>query len=189
MTYRTSEDLAKETSTLHRFVKGMIRRMAVKLTSGSKWQLLGYRGGTGGEETVDVEPFTGIGFYSRPPSSGRPEAIMAGVGGSKTPVIVAMRDEQTRKAIAQLAEGETAIYNDKAIIVLKADGTVEIRLAGGVAIPLATKQDLVDLRARLLSWTPVTGDGGAALKAILTSWLGAGPTYTWPAGTTVLKGQ
>lgn len=115
---------------------------------------------------------------------------MAAVGGTKTPAIVATRDEATRKAaVGNLAEGETAVYNDKAVIVLKADGTVEIRLVGGVAIPLATKQDLIDLRTKLLSWTPVAMDGGAALKLILTTWLGPGPVYSWPAGTTVLKGQ
>lgn len=190
MTYRTSEDLAQETSPFRRFVRGMIRRLAITLTAETKWQLLGQRGGQGGDETPLVEPFTGIGFYSRPPSSGNPEAVAVAVGGSKTTVIVATRDEATRQAVAgDIAEGETCVYNDKALIVVKADGTVEIRLAGGVAIPLATKADLDKLRANFAAWTPVPNDGGAALKAILVAAGGILGLPTWPVGTTVLKAQ
>jgi len=91
MTYRTSEDLAQETSAFRRFVRGMIRRVAITLTQTAKWQVLGQQGGQGGDETIEVEPFTGIGFYSRPPSSGNPEAIAVAIGGNKTVALVATR--------------------------------------------------------------------------------------------------
>jgi hypothetical protein len=105
-------------------------------------------------------------------------------------VLTAFRDEATRQAVAGgLADGETCVYNDKAIIIVKADGTVEIRLAGGVAIALATKADLDKLRANFNSWTPVPNDGGAALKAIMVAAAGILGLPTWPVGTTVLKAQ
>lgn len=189
MTWRGSEEFAKQTGALERFVRGMNRRMVVTLTNSARWQLLGQRGGQGGDEVIDAEAFTGIGFYSRPPASGKPEVITTAIGGSKTTVIVAARDEATRKAVAQIAQGETAVYNDKAIIVVKADGTVEIRLVGGVAIALPTLKTLQDLRDSILSWTPVANDGGAALKTKLQALFGTGPNFSWPVGTTVLKGQ
>jgi phage gp45-like len=188
MTWRESSDFGKETGELLRLVRGLIRRMRVTLTTGARWQLLGQRGGAGGDETIDVEAFTGIGVYARPPSSGNPEAITAAVGGARTPVIVATRDEATRRAVAgDLAEGETAVYNDKAIVVIKADGTVEIRLVGGVAVPLATKADLDVLRTAISSAAIALGAGGAA-DIVAKADLALAPK-PWPVGTTVLKAQ
>lgn len=187
MTYRTSEDFAQETSVFRRLVRGMIRRVAVTLTDATRWQLLGHRGGSGGDETFDAEPFTGIGFYSRPPSSGNPEAVAVAVGGSKTTAIVATRDEATRQAaVGSLAEGETAVYNDKAVIVVKADGTVEIRLVGGGAIKLPTLADYEALRNAFNAHVHATAGTGTP----------SGPTpvpsvipVPVPTGTSVLKAQ
>lgn len=189
MTYRTGEDHARETGDVLRLLRGMVRRMAVTLTSAARWQLLGQRGGVGGDETVNVEPFTGIGFYSRPPSSGNPEAVVAAVGGMATSVVVATRDEKTRQAVAgQLAIGETAIYNDKAIIVVKADGSVEIRLTGGVAIPLATKADVAAAVATFNSHTHGGITSGAGFTSSPANALGP-IVAAAPVGTTVLKAQ
>lgn len=195
MTYRTSEDFAQETSKFRRFVYGMNRRYKVVSTAETKWQVLGQRGGQGGDEAPLFEPFTGIGFYSRPPSSGNPEAIGTSIGGAKTTVLVATRDEATRQAVAgDLAEGETCVYNDKALIVVRADGTVEIRLVGGTAIPLATKQDLDILRTAIGTAVISVGAGGAATintaADVLVAALVPPPVPpTWPIGTKQLKGQ
>lgn len=188
MTYRTSEDFAQETSPFRRFVRGMIRRVAVTLTQTARWQVLGQRGGQGGDETDEVEPFTGIGFYSRPPRSGNPEAVTAAIGGSKTRAIIATRDEATRQAaVGNLEEGETAVYNDQAVIVVKADGTVEIRLVGGLAVALATKADIDALKswaATHIHNVPGVTAGGATVPSLV-------PTLAPPnaTGTTVLLAQ
>ncbi len=79
------------------------------------------------------------------------------------------------------------LYNTVAVVFLKADGSIEARSAGGTALPLATKADLEALRDAIVAWTPVGGDGGAALKVALTD-LFTGPP-AWPAGTTKLKAE
>jgi phage gp45-like len=185
MSYRTAEDFAREAREWWRLLRGQIRRGAVTLTSSTLWQVLGQRGGAGGDETWNIEPFTGIGIYARPPSSGNPEAIVVAIGGAKTTAIVATRDEATRKLGAgDLAEGETCVFNDKARIIVKADGTVEIRLHGGVAIPLATLADVQAIRAALdgHSHTYVPGSGTPTTTT-------ANPAVPAPVGTTVLKAQ
>jgi phage gp45-like len=195
VTWRGSEDFARETGEVLRLMRGMNRKVAITLTDGAKWQVVGQRGGQGGDETLRVEAFTGIGFYSRPPASGNPEAIATAIGGAKTLALVAQRDEATRQAVVgDLAEGETAVYNDKALIVVKADGTVEIRLAGGVALPLATKQDLQILRSAINTAVISVGAGGAATINtacdVAVAALVPPPTPpTWPIGTTQLKAQ
>jgi len=129
MTYRSSEDFAQETSAFRRFVYGMIRRFAVTLTDTALWQLLGQTGGAGGDEILsDVPAFTGIGFYSRPPSSGgNPEAIGVSVGGTRTTVIVAARDEATRQAVVgDLPPDSAAMFNTKAVILINPDDTIEV---------------------------------------------------------------
>lgn len=122
-------------------LRGMIRRFTVAATSDGLWNLLGYEG----EDDASVEPFSGIGFYSRPPASGTdPEVITAKVGGkNRNSVIIATRDEKLRRQIseANLAEDETIIFNSKSVIHIKADGTIEIKSAGGVASPLVTQAE------------------------------------------------
>lgn len=201
MSYRTSEDHAQETSSFRRFVRGMIRRVAVTLTQTAQWQVLGQRGGQGGDETIEVEPFTGIGFYSRPPSSGNPEAIAVAIGGNKAMAVVATRDEATRqKMVGDLGDGETAVYNDLAKLVVKNDGTVAALLPNGIAIPLALQLDLTILRAAISGAAISVGAGGAATivaacdTAATTACAGLVPprapgTPPWPIGTAVLKGQ
>lgn len=199
MTYRTPEELAAQQWPLERFVRGMIRRVAITLTTGVKWQILGSRGQSGGDETYNYEPFTGIGFYSTPPASGKPEAIVAAYGSVKTAAIVATRDEATRQQGAgDLAQGETCVYNDKARIIVKADGTVEIRLHGGVAVSLALKSDVQSIRDYVNNQFCALGghthvvSGAATTTIAAVAAAGANPPTTVPAnptGTTQLKAQ
>jgi hypothetical protein len=61
----------------------------------------------------------------------------------------------------------------------------ELRLGGDNAsqfIPLMS--DLVALKQAITSWTPVAGDGGAALKTILTALFAS-----WPVGSTKVKAE
>lgn len=189
MSYRDSEDHAKETGETLRTIRGMIRRLAVKLTDGVRWQLLGVRSPTGGDEVIDLEVFPGIGFYSRPPASGAPEAIANAIAGApKARVVVATRDEKTRQAIVKalpggaLAEDETIVYSGAALIHIRANGTVEIRTPGGAAVPLATLADVQALRA----WanTHVHTSAAAGNPTTVPTVLAAAPV-----GTTKLKGE
>lgn len=192
MSYLTSEDFAAQTGKTLRLLHGMIRRMAVVLTDGTLWRLLGQRGGQGGDETREVENFSGIGFYARPPSSGgNPEAIAVAVAGGKNMAIVATRDEATRQAVAgNIDEDETATFNSCTLIINKKNATVEIRLPSGTAVSLMLKSEGVTMRNELHNHTHGPGSftapsGGGPV----TGTSGAGPAVTTPTGTTVLKGQ
>lgn len=144
---RSISKLAERTDPLVNRVAGMIRRMAIQTTARALWQLVGYRNPDGTNETMPVEQFGGIGFYARPPASGKPEAIVVMVGGPTSPAIVATRDEATRAAmVGNLESDETAVYSSKAVVLIKADGTIEIRSKTGVAVPLATKEDVEALK-------------------------------------------
>lgn len=60
----------------------------------------------------------------------------------------------------------------------------EVDAANGVAVGPTVDQQFEQLKTALNSWTPVPGDGGAALKAILTTLFTTGG---WPANTTSEK--
>ena len=143
---RTTQTLLESTDPRWIRVAGMVRRMAISLTTKVLWQLVGFRLPDGTREVVSAEVFGGIGFFARPPSSGDPEAIVVSVGDASAPMIIAVRDEKTRAAIAgALRLGETAVYTDQVIVHLRDDGTIEARSAGGAAVPLATRADVAAL--------------------------------------------
>lgn len=179
----TTKEWRDETSTERRDYLGMLRRMAVKLTQGATWQVIGHLLLDGKREARDAELFGGtLGFYSRPVAGAAAEAIVWNREGAD-PVIIATRDEDLRKLFA-LNQGETAMCNRATIVLCKPNGTVEIRTPGGTAAFLATKADLDDLKDAISGAATVAGDGGAAFKANVLAALAG-----WPAGTTVLKAQ
>lgn len=199
MTYRTSEDHAQETSPTEREMHGIVRRVRISIwrkASGpnarTTWQVVGNRGGIGGDEVFDVEHFTGLGFFARPTAGSKSaEAIVLQVGGARVTALIAARDEHVRKLIDQfVGDGETAVFNDKVIALATQDSTFEVSKIGErtSARFLAGADDLLLLRKAFLDWTPVAGDGGNALKVVLVALFGPGP-YNWPTPTTVLKGQ
>lgn len=165
----------------------MIRRIRVAATAGARWALAGHADADGNLETDDAELFPGVGFFARPKASHRTEAVLVKVGGEDGhSVIVATRNHDGVKLLGSLAEDETAIFNSRAAVVVKADGTIEIRSISGTAAPLATKADLNALRSAISGAAVTPNDGGAALK---TNILAALPEATWPAGTTKLRGE
>lgn len=164
---------------------GAVRRMAITLTSRALWQLAGFE--LEEREVVTAEPFLGIGFASRPPSSGKPEAIVVMVGDAKNPMIVAVRDEATRAAIAgALKLGETMVYTDKVFAHLKEDGTLEARKPAEAADFAALKRDLQRLKDAISDAAVVANDGGAAFKTNILAALDESPA--WPEGSKTLKG-
>lgn len=184
-TRNSPDDFMKEIGTDARRLAGMLRRFAITLTTRALWQVTGHRlpfDPSGTKETHDAEVFGGIGFYARPPSSGKPQAIAVFLGdGVGRPVVVAVRDEATRQAIAGgLDEGETAVFTDKAIVVIKASGKVEIRSAAGVALPLPTRADLLALTALVASSATYAAFQGAVAALVAGG---------WPIGTLTLKAE
>lgn len=171
--------------------------MVVTRTSTALWQIAGHSLFDGKRETYDAPAFTGIGFYARPPADGNPEAAVLFVGGAGNPIIAALRDEKTRAAVfavaGELAPGDAAVFSPAAVVLVKADGTVEIRAPGGAAVALATKADVQAVRDELNQHTHgpgsyiVTLPGPSVVPVTGTS--APGPAVTAPAGTTVLKAQ
>lgn len=160
-----------------RDLAGKIRRMAITLTSRSFWQVVGHRLLDGSTETRDVEIFSGVGFYARPPADGKPEAMVAFQEGGANPVIIAVRDEKTRRAVAgAIGANESIMYNTVAVVLIKAGGTVEIRTANGVAGPLVTQE-------QFMNHTHATAGTGPPTPPTAIAPL---PTLT---GTTVLKAE
>ncbi len=191
-TRSSARELAEAVGTRARDLAGKIRRVVVTRTTGLLWQYLGHDLAVlGGDvETRDAEVFGGVGFASRPSSSGDVEAIIAFVGdGAGSPIIIATRQAASRKVVyADLEADETQIHGaigeGGTIIRIKADGSVEIRSVGGVAGPLATKADLDTLKDAITNAVIVANDGGASLKSTILTALAA-----WPAGTDVLKAE
>lgn len=163
--------------------QSLIRRFRVAASAGVQWLLEGHEDLDGNLERDEVEVFSGIGFYARPAAGHRSEAIVALVGGEPGhPVVVATRDQDGVKAIGDLAEDETASFTSKAIVKILADGSVEIRSLGGVAVPLATKDDLDALRNYIQTelTLPVTGATAGPIAA---------PLAPMATGTTTLRAE
>ena len=113
-------ELADTVGTAARATLGMIRRMAIKVTSKALWQVIGHRMLDSSRETRDAEVFYGIGIWARPKSSEKAEAIVAFLGGGAgSPVIVATRNEDARRAIeaviGSLKEGEAILYGSSGL--------------------------------------------------------------------------
>ena len=185
MTWRDAKDLRDDVSPPRRDLLGRFRRMVIKLTSRSGaasaiWQMLGHRDELGRAETVDVEVFPGVGIYARPKAGGKAEAVIVHVGGPDQPIAVATRNEDIRRQVlADVKEDETAIYTSTAVVLINADGTIEIRSAGGLAVPLATLADVQAIQAALDLHTHAHGDPT----------VGTGPAVPAPTGTTKLRGE
>lgn len=129
---KTARDHAQQNDPRWQQVLGAMRRLLVDTTSTVLWRLLGPRGLDGQAQSVKAESFAGIGFYARPPADGKPEAIIINIGGADHPVIVATRDEKTRKSMAaDLAAGETIVFTSSRILKLTAAGEVLIGDPGG----------------------------------------------------------
>jgi hypothetical protein len=142
----TTRDRRDQSSPAAREAAGLVRKMAITLTSGPQWKCRGYTLLDGQPEVRRMEPFANVGFFARPKDGANAEAIVAFPDGASNPVIVATRDEDVRKVVAQLNPDETAAFNSTTIILIKGS-TVEIRLAGGVATKLPTLADYEALRA------------------------------------------
>src|SRR5690242_18110517 len=138
---KTVQELRRDTEPWNVRAFGAIRKLVIALTDKAIWQVVGVLM-PDGPEVFRAEVFGGIGHAARPPSGVQAEAIAAMVADANVPVIVAVRDEQTRAAsVADLAADETATYNTLARLHVKADGKIEARTHGGTAKQLLTLDD------------------------------------------------
>lgn len=188
---RTVLDFAARQGASATQAAAAIRRFVVTRTASLLWQVAGFVDAYGNTETLPaVEVFQGVGFAARP-ASGRGEVIVVNVGGGQHPVAVACRDASI---VPDLEEGETAVFNEHLIVLLKTGGTVEIKSRdGGTALALATKADLLALRA----WVQIIMN--AHTHPVGGVQPGAGSVVSGPIsipsdppevnGTSVLKGQ
>jgi hypothetical protein len=150
----TSKDWRDFTSTQARELAGKVRRMAVSVTNvlsgvgtttASFWQVVGHllQDNTT-KETADAEVFSGVGVYARPPAGANAEAMVAFPGGASNPVVVATRDEATRKKVAgNCGQDETFVYNSQVAIRFTNTGLIQAYLVGGpVPVKLALASDV-----------------------------------------------
>lgn len=181
---KTVAELMDELSPLRKKLDGLVRRMTVRLTSKTLWQLAGFKI-DGRLQTIFAELFTGIGITARPPEGSKAEAMVINVGDADHPAIIGTRDEATRAKVAgALKADETMLFNSKAVVHVKADETVEVRKPGGIAVPLATKADLQALRDYIENTMVITCPAGTSTPG--TSDVNGPPD---PDGTAVLKGE
>lgn len=187
-TDNTTKEWRDETAPERRRNDGLIRRMPIGLTSGVRWRATGHLLlNSRDREFHDAEVFSGIGFYSRPKAGANAEAIVVFPGDdAQNPIIIATRDEAARKAIAQLEADSTAVFNTQTVILIKSDGTVEIRASGGAATKLPTLADYNALRNAFNAHVHPTAGTGPPSPPTAVPGIIPAPT---PAGTQVLKAQ
>jgi hypothetical protein len=167
-----------------RALHGMIRRVAVT-AAGAKglWQLSGFEDDDAGVERFDDVEWFGGAIVMRP--KGSASAIICNVGARDGhPVIIGARLDYA----PEIAAGEAALYtaqsSPQAMVLMKADGTIEARSTNGTAVALATKADMDTLRTWLAAHTHVgvtTGGGTSGVPGTL-------PVPT-PAGTQKLRAE
>lgn len=188
MSYRSAADLKREQSPEAKSNASRIRRLAVSVTSRVFWQLLGYKSHESKQKGIDAENFSGIGFYARPKTSDKAEAVLVSVGDARHSVIIATRNEDVRKQIANLAENETAIFTSLSTVVIKADGTIEIRSKDGTALPLPTLADLQAVVDALDSHSHlyIPYPGGVAGAPVATT---GNPSVPDPDGTDIIRAE
>lgn len=192
----STQELAERIGAHRREMAGRIRKMTISITDESSWQMLGHLAiDPTDRENREIEPFTGIGIYARPPAgSDSAEAIVVQVGGSNCPAIVATRDEATRAAVAGgVQPNETAIFNTLAMLLVKANGTIEVGsgpLAQPTMMGTTFLNALLTLTAAISTYAnaagtevPALAAAGTALAAAVTAFNAAASDYL----TTIAK--
>lgn len=133
----------------------------------------------GGAIRAGVERPQSYGMTSVPPVGA--EGVMLALGGRGDHALVVVVDDR-RYRLHGLESGEVALYTDEGDkIHLKRGGAIEVTASAEIklaaprvilsgdsdAVAVASRVDgqLAEIRNLLLTWLPVPGDGGAALKA------------------------
>lgn len=167
-------------------VANAVARAVVQLVDdGKKLQVL--QVGVRAEEDVDdAEHHQPYGFSSVPLEGA--EAVVVFPNGDRAhALVVAVSDRRYRPTGGQ--PGEVTLYNNaNARVILKADGTIEARSAGGTAVALATKADVQALRDALTAHTHAFGTL-ACTGGTISGAVAVGPTLSSPTGTSKFKAE
>jgi hypothetical protein len=188
----TTKESRDDVSAEARGWRGMLRRLAITLTDGGTWQMIGHTMLNRRPEVRRVEMFSGIGFAARPAAGANAEAVVAFVGGSSNPVSLAARDEDGRQsAVGDLGQNETAMYNGSVVFICRENGTAEIRSVIGTPHALATKADIDALAAKVDHLVGVYNSHTHAVSGAVAGITVQVEPGTTPVavGTLVLKGQ
>lgn len=184
MSNKTIEEFRYDGSSDRRQMLSTIRRMAVKLTEGAFWRIAGHILLDRKAEAKDAEVFGGIGFHSRPPVGANAEALVAFPGGASNACIVGLRDEDTRKKVANIDHDETITFNSMTVVHHTNEGFVEIRTPSGAAFALPTLAEFNALRAAFNThFHPTSPNGPISTPASATETIPVPP----PTGTPVLR--
>lgn len=184
------EENARKIGSRERGIRGAVRRMAIKVTSRVLWQLAGHKLDATYQETVNAEVFSGVGFYARPRTSSRAEAILSRIGDAAHSVIVATRDEDLRKLWDSAAFGNpdvAAMFNSGVIVVCMPDGTVRLGAAdaaGDVVVQAALDDFMAALDQAITTLGPA---GSAQLAALQTALKALNAALGWKARTSKTK--
>lgn len=120
-----------------------------------------------GEVRGPLERFGQFGWTSRPPIGSEVIALFPSGSRDRGGVVVAVEDRRVRPV--DLAEGEAAAYNAHGVLVLlKADGSIEITAAGGVRIEAPS----LELSGSLTVHGSVDVDGSVAAAGEVADALG-----------------
>lgn len=150
-------------------------------TSARTWQAVFAQ-----QDSQQAQVFTPVGYYARPAARGARALAVRGQNG-RTLAVFAFQDPEGR--IVELAEDERAVANDAAEIIVRANGEVHVRAAGGTAMPLARKADVDALWAYLnQQFDPATGHVHATPSGATTTITSAAAIGS-AEGTTILRGQ
>lgn len=171
------EEARRLIGTERRSHTNMLRRFSLSITSDALWQLIGMlQLDSRTVETREAEPFLNAGFYSRPPVGVNAEAIVAFLGGdAENPVIIATRDEDTRrKAAADLAQGDTAIYGEASRAACRSSGLIELS-----SIPVGP----LEFALRAQTYRSAEDSVFAAIGAFATAVGGSVPALAGAAAT------
>jgi hypothetical protein len=197
-TDESTESVRNRTSPTMRDALGLVRRMAVTLTDGAFWQVIGHLLMDGvTREPRTVEPWQGIGFSARPAPGSNAEGVMVNIGGAQNPALVATRDEDLRRKVFPPSrpqeQDNTAMYNTVVVAQCTKTGLFTATTPGGTPHGLALKSELENLRAFVMQQFVVAGhthvvSGGATttVAAIVTPVVA--PVSAYP-GTVVLQGE
>lgn len=136
---------------------------------------------TSREVIEDGEHFQPYGFFSIP-QPGAEAVIIFPNGDRGHPLVVAVTDRRYRPTGGE--GGEAGLYTDEGdeirlarghLVVVTTSG--EIRLGSAAAAdPVTLASEIAALKAAVALWTPVSGDGGASLKAVIAGWIAPGAT-------------
>ncbi|HVJ29760.1 MAG TPA: phage baseplate assembly protein V [Gammaproteobacteria bacterium] len=126
-------------------VANTVARAVIELVDDDKKLQLLQVGALTDETIDDAEHHQPYGFSSVPLAGA--EAVVVFPNGDRShPLVVSVSDRRYRPTGGQA--GEVTIYNNAgARVILKADGTIEARSAGGTAGALATLADVQALRS------------------------------------------